>query len=326
MKEQGTVKWFNASKGFGFIQRQSGEDVFVHFSAIQADGYRSLNEGQAVEFEESAAPRACRLPTFNLSKPFLRFIGRAAQASRPFSFELLLLRLLNSPTLSFLNFFSLESSAQTPNSSAVFFDSSLRCFLLISSPPAATQTHTPPPRPSPPRFPCTSPAQTPRPSPPSLPPHITLPSLARRSLRALSRRAPRAPPTPPSPIRHRIWRIRRVTRLLQLRRLEISTRSATRRLQPLAGQPHPSRIVRIKRYVYPYSPCHSLSIQRSRCVLPSLHGALRCSRQRRHVPHHRHSLHRPAPLASTLTSNVTNPGAWLLIGYAISPACSTPAP
>ena len=68
MKEQGTVKWFNASKGFGFIQRQSGEDVFVHFSAIQADGY-VLNEGQAVEFEVSAAPRACRLPTFNLCKP-----------------------------------------------------------------------------------------------------------------------------------------------------------------------------------------------------------------------------------------------------------------
>ena len=51
MKEQGTVKWFNASKGYGFIQRQSGEDVFVHFSAIQAEGYKSLNEGQAVEFE-----------------------------------------------------------------------------------------------------------------------------------------------------------------------------------------------------------------------------------------------------------------------------------
>ena len=48
--EQGTVKWFNAAKGFGFITRQSGEDVFVHFSSIQSDGYRSLQEGQAVEF------------------------------------------------------------------------------------------------------------------------------------------------------------------------------------------------------------------------------------------------------------------------------------
>jgi CspA family cold shock protein len=57
VKEQGTVKWFNASKGFGFIQRQTGEDVFVHFSAIQADGYRSLNEGQAVEFEVVRGPK-----------------------------------------------------------------------------------------------------------------------------------------------------------------------------------------------------------------------------------------------------------------------------
>ena len=57
MKEQGTVKWFNASKGFGFIQRQSGEDVFVHFSAIQGDGYKSLNEGQAVEFEVTRGPK-----------------------------------------------------------------------------------------------------------------------------------------------------------------------------------------------------------------------------------------------------------------------------
>ena len=56
-KEQGTVKWFNASKGFGFIQRQCGEDVFVHFSAIQADGYKSLNEGQAVEFEVTKGPK-----------------------------------------------------------------------------------------------------------------------------------------------------------------------------------------------------------------------------------------------------------------------------
>ena len=57
MKEQGTVKWFNASKGYGFIQRQTGEDVFVHFSAIQMDGYKSLNEGQAVEFEVTNGPR-----------------------------------------------------------------------------------------------------------------------------------------------------------------------------------------------------------------------------------------------------------------------------
>ena len=57
MREQGTVKWFNASKGFGFIQRQSGEDVFVHFSAIQSEGYKSLNEGQAVEFEVTQGPK-----------------------------------------------------------------------------------------------------------------------------------------------------------------------------------------------------------------------------------------------------------------------------
>ncbi|WP_163971753.1 cold-shock protein [Oceanobacillus halotolerans] len=47
----GTVKWFNAEKGFGFIQREDGDDVFVHFSAIQADGFKTLEEGQNVEFE-----------------------------------------------------------------------------------------------------------------------------------------------------------------------------------------------------------------------------------------------------------------------------------
>jgi CspA family cold shock protein len=57
MKEQGTVKWFNAAKGFGFIQRDSGEDVFVHFSAIQANGYRSLDEGARVEFEVKKGPK-----------------------------------------------------------------------------------------------------------------------------------------------------------------------------------------------------------------------------------------------------------------------------
>jgi cold shock protein len=48
---EGTVKWFSNEKGYGFIQQDGGEDVFVHFSEIQGDGYRSLNEGQRVEFE-----------------------------------------------------------------------------------------------------------------------------------------------------------------------------------------------------------------------------------------------------------------------------------
>ena len=53
----GTVKWFNGDKGFGFIEREGGADVFVHFSAIQADGYRSLQEGQKVEFVVEKGPK-----------------------------------------------------------------------------------------------------------------------------------------------------------------------------------------------------------------------------------------------------------------------------
>lgn len=49
--EQGTVKWFNRTKGFGFIEREEGDDVFVHFSAIEGDGFKVLNEGDKVEFE-----------------------------------------------------------------------------------------------------------------------------------------------------------------------------------------------------------------------------------------------------------------------------------
>ena len=57
MREQGTVKWFNDAKGYGFIQRSSGDDVFVHFSAITGEGYRTLQEGSQVEFEVTEGPK-----------------------------------------------------------------------------------------------------------------------------------------------------------------------------------------------------------------------------------------------------------------------------
>ena len=55
--EQGTIKWFNGSKGYGFIARESGEDVFVHYSAIIGEGYRNLEEGQRVEFTVVTGPK-----------------------------------------------------------------------------------------------------------------------------------------------------------------------------------------------------------------------------------------------------------------------------
>ena len=55
--KKGTVKWFNAEKGYGFIEREEGGDVFVHFSAIQADGFKTVEEGQAVEFDVVEGPR-----------------------------------------------------------------------------------------------------------------------------------------------------------------------------------------------------------------------------------------------------------------------------
>ena len=56
-KEQGKVKWFNNKKGFGFIERSSGGDVFVHYSAIVSDGYKTLKEGDAVEFTITQGPK-----------------------------------------------------------------------------------------------------------------------------------------------------------------------------------------------------------------------------------------------------------------------------
>ena len=64
--EQGTVKWFNADKGFGFLSRESGDDVFVHFSAIQGDGFKSLEEEQAVSFEVQQGDRG--LQAANVTK------------------------------------------------------------------------------------------------------------------------------------------------------------------------------------------------------------------------------------------------------------------
>lgn len=55
--EQGTVKWFNNAKGYGFIKRNTGEDVFVHYKSIAGDGYKTLNEGDKVEFEVEQGPK-----------------------------------------------------------------------------------------------------------------------------------------------------------------------------------------------------------------------------------------------------------------------------
>ena len=68
--EQGTVKWFNAEKGFGFISREDGSDVFVHFSAIQGDGFKTLEEGQAVTFdvEDSDRTQAVNVKKLIISK------------------------------------------------------------------------------------------------------------------------------------------------------------------------------------------------------------------------------------------------------------------
>lgn len=67
MREKGVVKWFNPAKGYGFIQRSTGEDVFVHFSAIQMDGYRKLDQGAEVEFDLKQGPKGWQAENVSLA-------------------------------------------------------------------------------------------------------------------------------------------------------------------------------------------------------------------------------------------------------------------
>jgi CspA family cold shock protein len=86
--EQGTVKWFNDAKGYGFISRQNGEDVFVHYSAITANGFKSLQEGQAIQFTVVKGPKGWQAADVQPIKNSSRPVGREAISAPPFQDDL----------------------------------------------------------------------------------------------------------------------------------------------------------------------------------------------------------------------------------------------
>ena len=80
-REQGRVKWFNNTKGYGFITRENAADIFVHYSAIQQDGYRSLREGQLVEFSIGEGPKGIQADDVTVIGPAVREQKKAPQTA-----------------------------------------------------------------------------------------------------------------------------------------------------------------------------------------------------------------------------------------------------
>ena len=80
--EQGTVKWFSNEKGYGFIEREGGDDVFVHFSAIAMDGFKTLTEGQRVEFEVVQGPKGAQAANVVGSSELTELVSTVAAGSR----------------------------------------------------------------------------------------------------------------------------------------------------------------------------------------------------------------------------------------------------